>query len=216
MKKLTEADEARMVELYERGKSMAEVALLFDVHPKTAARYLKKHRVRPRKGPTSSLGADEFKKMADAYESGSSTTDVAKQFGITATTVAKYLKENGVELRPAGFRKGADHHAWNNGRTINSSGYAMVLVRDDDPFYYMGQKKVGNLRYVPEHRYVMAQKLGRPLLDNESVHHIDGDRLNNRVDNLQLRQGRHGNGQAMCCADCGSHNIVPVGILDRN
>ena len=37
-----------------------------------------------------------------------------------------------------------------------------------------------------EHRLVMAALLGRPLRADESVHHRDGDRLNNRPDNLEL------------------------------
>jgi hypothetical protein len=32
----------------------------------------------------------------------------------------------------------------------------------------------------------MEQKLGRRLLNFEHVHHIDGDRLNNSIDNLML------------------------------
>lgn len=41
-------------------------------------------------------------------------------------------------------------------------------------------------RFVLEHRYVMAQHLGRPLRQAEHVHHIDGDRTNNALHNLQL------------------------------
>jgi hypothetical protein len=35
-----------------------------------------------------------------------------------------------------------------------------------------------------EHRYVMESHLGRLLEKNEVVHHIDGDKSNNDVDNL--------------------------------
>ena len=59
-----------------------------------------------------------------------------------------------------------------------------------------------------EHRLVMARSLGRPLLSHESVHHIDGDRKNNKLSNLQLCFGKHGKGVVMVCAKCGSHEIA--------
>ncbi len=76
------------------------------------------------------------------------------------------------------------------------------------------QVKVAKGEWPLEHRYVVAQSLGRNLERHETVHHINGDRTDNRLENLQLRQGRHGKGVQMKCCDCGSSNVreVPLTI----
>jgi hypothetical protein len=68
-------------------------------------------------------------------------------------------------------------------------GYRGVVVPEDL------RHLTGGNAHTLEHRLVMAVLLGRALVDGESVHHRNGDRLDNRPENLELWSSRQPAGQ---------------------
>lgn len=74
---------------------------------------------------------------------------------------------------------GNKNPSWKGGRIKNYAGYIKVY----EPVLAKDRYKEP---YIPEHRLVMEKYLGRKLRKEEVVHHINGKKDDNRVENLML------------------------------
>lgn len=78
---------------------------------------------------------------------------------------------------PMSGRRAAQNPNFSGGRRVDRQGYVYVL----------NPRRTGHRdRYVYEHRLVMEQHLGRGLTTAEQVHHRNGQRSDNRIENLEL------------------------------
>lgn len=76
--------------------------------------------------------------------------------------------------------KGENHWNWKGG--FYRAQYNLVYLPTGSPYRAM----VNGRGYVLEHRLIMAESLGRPLYRWEIVHHLNGNKFDNRLENLAI------------------------------
>lgn len=136
---------------------------------------------------------------------------ISKIFGVTSQTICNRLRKMGVDIRPNySYRKGVhltQEHKDKISKAIGGrklSGEALEKNRKSHEklklkkeghrmmasgyvlIYYPTYENCGKKGYVSEHRLVMEKHLGRYLTKDEVVHHINGIRTDNRIENLQV------------------------------
>lgn len=193
-------NDAKIAAEYGQGASLAELAEQYGCSTPTIRDAVARAGGSLRKGRPVFWTDERERWVVEQRKAGRSQTSIAADLGVQQSAVSAALRRNGI-YDPRRTRE--RHGSWRGGRGKTAHGYMQVLATPEDAALCKPQAN----GYVLEHRLVMARSLGRPLLSTETVHHINGDKTDNRLENLQLRQGRHGKGSRYVCRDCGGHNI---------
>jgi hypothetical protein len=124
-------------------------------------------------------------KILENFYPHKSNDEMCKLLDRTETSILHKAHKLGLYKTPkcifstwSKVRSGEKAHNWKGGRQITTKGY--IMVKKD------GYPGTNNRGYIMEHRYVMEKHLGRSLKKNEVVHHINGDKKDNRIENLKL------------------------------
>ena len=69
---------------------------------------------------------------------------------------------------------------WKGGKGTRTNGYVEITIPDTHPLKLKGK------RYIAEHRLIVEKNIGRYLKSSEFIHHLNGIKIDNRLENLAL------------------------------
>lgn len=161
--------------------SYCEIAERLSISPVTVWRKLKLFGIpqKTHKGRLKSVTKEELDYLY--WGKGFPLSKIAKLYQVRVSSISDRMQLLGIPRRSR-ENVGSKNGSWKGGRCRLKNGYVLILVAKDNPFYSMAT----NNNYVPEHRLAMAQFLGRPVESWEVVHHINGVKDDNRIENLEL------------------------------
>ena len=97
-----------------------------------------------------------------------------------------------AEFQRGKFREQAK--GWKGGKRIDKQGYVWIITSD----FYITKDGKKKSKYIKEHRFIMKKHLGRKLEKFETIHHKNGNKGDNRIENLEILIRKTHFGQIRC------------------
>lgn len=169
-------DPADVARLWPELRSCPKIAEVLGCTPEQARAALNQAGIRPGSGrqPEHRISRGDLSAL---YESGMSQNEIADRLGWERATLGYWFRKYGLSARGHGS-PGAKNPSWRGGRYTDRDGYVLL--------HCPGHPHTRENGKVLEHRLVMEKHIGRYLDPDEVVHHIDGNRSNNAISNLEL------------------------------
>lgn len=201
MRNLTQKQETELCIAYEGGASVRQLAIYYGCHYTMIDAVLDKFGIHKQPMGYHSRrekSSEEKARMVNEYREGATTRQLKRNHRCSHRVVVATLDEAGVQRRPKNYHL-VGRKLTLQGRTKlselarkqvgkkNPNWRGGIIVRHDRRFILDKKHSYADSGgYVAEHRLVMERIVGRYLLPQEVVHHINGDGLDNRPENLKL------------------------------
>ncbi len=158
-------DAVHLQQIYDQYRSIAKTASHFGISVATLKKWLKRLNIQT----YSTYRMDiDVQQVITMLESGEHTiTSIAIMLNVDMHTISRKVKKAGVD---------PDH--FHIGYITTWSGYKKIRC--------LNHPRVDSKGYVHEHTLVMEKHIGRYLADDEVVHHINQNKSDNRIENLEL------------------------------
>lgn len=156
-----------LAKAYKRLGTIQKVADEYGVSKKLILNHMKEKGVK-RNPSSKKQGEDYVNKLRRLSADGLNGVQIAKKLKTSSSTVYTIAARENIKIT----------NNFHVGFIVTGSGYKLLRAINH-PFS-------DSKGYVREHRLVMEGFLGRYLEIGECVHHIDGNKMNNSIENLEL------------------------------